>query len=137
MGNFHCPFLVKKYTESPVTGDSTGAPCSSKSGISSRSARGSRTAPERQCAPISRGFFNDVNIFRLELPARLGIFVVRFEKLSQPQAATEPGWTRAHDQHIGFESLTLDFRHELNSLKKIGKIRSALCRTAVWTPFLA
>ena len=41
---------------SPVTADASGAPCAAKSGISSASARGSSTAPETECAPISAAF---------------------------------------------------------------------------------
>ncbi len=41
---------------SSLTGVSSGAPLSFQSGISSFSARGSITAPERMCAPISAPF---------------------------------------------------------------------------------
>ena len=50
------PPLVKKQKRSSVTRVSTGAPLSFQSWISSVSALGSITAPDRICAPISEPF---------------------------------------------------------------------------------
>jgi hypothetical protein len=79
------------------------------------------------------GLFKDIYIFRLELRALGALFVVRFEKLGKTQGTTEAGGPRAYDQNIGFEPLTLDFGHELFSLKKMGWIETdrgppALCK---------
>ena len=49
-------FSVRKRNRSSLTGVLSGAPFSFQSGISSVSARGSITAPERMCAPISEPF---------------------------------------------------------------------------------
>jgi hypothetical protein len=48
--------LVRMTKASSVTGVSSGAPFSFQSGISSSSARGSKTLPDRMCAPTSAPF---------------------------------------------------------------------------------
>jgi hypothetical protein len=55
-GVFSDDFSVRKRKRSSVTGVLSGAPLSFQSGMSSEIARGSITAPERMCAPISEPF---------------------------------------------------------------------------------
>src|SRR5581483_1986940 len=56
IGDLNLRVAVKYETSSSVTSDSSGQPRSLKSGISSLIARGSITAPEMMCDPISRPF---------------------------------------------------------------------------------
>ena len=56
IGGAIVPVSVRYHIASSVTTESTGHPCSRKSGISSRMALGSITAPLRICAPTNEPF---------------------------------------------------------------------------------
>src|SRR5436190_1420193 len=78
-----------KYTPSWCTAVASGAPFCSKSGISSRSVDGSRTAPDNSCAPGSRA------LSRIAMASGWAHPVVREWFLAKFGSATEPqieGW---------------------------------------------
>ena len=56
------PFAVRYRNSSARAGVLSGAPFSFQSGISSSSARGSKTAPERMWAPTSEPFSSTVTL---------------------------------------------------------------------------
>ena len=67
VGNRKLLFLVKNMNLSAVTGVSSGAPRPCQSGISSFKLRGSNTAPDKICAPISLPF--SIRQTSMSLPA--------------------------------------------------------------------
>ena len=89
-----------------MTGDSIGQPRSSQSGISSAMPRGSITAPEMPCEPISFPFSRTAierpsSFFSLRL-------VVRLDQLRETVGGGQTGRSGADDDDIDVESLALD-----------------------------
>ena len=73
-----------------------------KSGIRSRKAEGSSTAPDSMCAPASRAF-SSTAIASGSPPALL--------QLRQPQRGRHAGRPAADDQDVDFESLAVQKLH--------------------------
>ena len=82
---------------SSCTSHSSGAPFASKSGISSRSADGSSSAPDSWCAPASRAF----SITAIDSGSPPSAFC----SCASRSAADSPAGPAADDQDIDFERL--------------------------------
>src|SRR3954454_18545969 len=93
---------------SSVTGDSIGQPRSSQSGISSAMPRGSITAPEMPCDPISFPFSRTAGEGDGKFQLFLIRFFVRLHHLRETVRGGKPGRTRTDDDDIDVESVALD-----------------------------
>ena len=98
---------------SSVTTVSTGQPCARKSGISSRIAIGSITAPERICAPTIRTLFDDSDLKIADLvPGQPAVdqLVVALDLVFQMQCRRQVRRTRTDKHHIHLDLFPFDHR---------------------------